>query len=147
MNAASIAADCRQARSARAGVHAAARSGRQRLAFRTERGATVACGLWSGVSHPGVHALPRSALSCGARPHCGTGMMDQGKLPPAVVFLGRHAAIGFGLATLLVAALFWADPGGVAQILRRAPEHPWPTLLLWFFCGLTLGGVQMGIAV
>lgn len=73
--------------------------------------------------------------------------MHPGKLPPAVGFLGRHAAIGFGLATLLVAALFWADPGGIAQLLRRAPEHPWPTLLLWFFSGLTLGAVQIGIAV
>jgi hypothetical protein len=74
-------------------------------------------------------------------------IMHPPKLPPAVGFLCRHAAIGFGLATLLVVVLLWADPGGVAQVLQRAPEHPWPTLLLWFFCGLTLGGVQMGIAV
>lgn len=73
--------------------------------------------------------------------------MPPARLPPAVAFLIRHAVIGFGLATLLVAALHWADPGGVGGVLRRAPTHPWPTLLLWFFCGLTLGGVQMGIAV
>lgn len=73
--------------------------------------------------------------------------MHPPKLPSAIGFIVRHAAIGFGLATLFVAALFWADPGGVAQVLRRAPEHPWPTLLLWFFCGLTLGAVQIGIAV
>jgi hypothetical protein len=69
------------------------------------------------------------------------------QLPKAVGFLVRHAAIGFGLSTLLMAALFWADPGGVAGVLRRAPGHPWPALLLWFFCGLTLGAVQIGIAV
>jgi hypothetical protein len=68
-------------------------------------------------------------------------------LPRAVLFMLRHAAIGFGLATLLILALFWADPGGIAEVLRRAPGHPWPTLLLWFFCGLTLGSVQIGIAV
>ena len=73
--------------------------------------------------------------------------MPPPKLPPAVDFLLCHAAIGFGLAALLVMALFWADPGGIAQVLQRAPGHPWPTLLLWFFCGLTLGGVQIGIAV
>jgi fatty acid desaturase len=73
--------------------------------------------------------------------------MPAPKLPVAVAFLLRHAAIGFGLATLLILALFWANPGGVAEVLRRAPGHPWPTLLLWFFCGLTLGAVQIGIAV
>jgi hypothetical protein len=73
--------------------------------------------------------------------------MPAPKLPVAVGFLLRHAAIGFGLATLLILALFWANPGGVADVLRRAQGHPWPALLLWFFCGLTLGGVQIGVAV
>ena len=73
--------------------------------------------------------------------------MRSSPLPPAFAFLCRHAAIGFGLATLLVAALFWADPGGIGSLLRRAQGQPWPTLLLWFFCGLTLGAVQIGIAV
>ena len=58
-----------------------------------------------------------------------------------------HIAIGYGLASLLVAALFWADPGGVGTVLRRAPGHPWPAVLLWFFCGLTLSGVQLAVAV
>ncbi|MCB4823358.1 hypothetical protein [Roseicella aerolata] len=73
--------------------------------------------------------------------------MPAPKLPVAVAFLLRHAAIGFGLAALLILALFWANPGGVAEVLRRAPGHPWPALLLWFFCGLTLGAVQIGVAV
>ena len=74
--------------------------------------------------------------------------MQPPKLPPAVDFMIRHAAIGFGLATLLVHRPVLGRPGrGVAQVLWRAPGHPWPTLLLWFFCGLTLGGVQIGIAV
>ncbi|MDO9709515.1 hypothetical protein [Paracraurococcus lichenis] len=68
-------------------------------------------------------------------------------LPKAVAFLMRHAAIGFGLATLLMLALFRANPGGVADVLRHAPGHPWPALLLWFFCGLTLGAVQIAVAV
>src|SRR3954452_4105998 len=80
-------------------------------------------------------------------PFAGPRPMHPPKLPPAVEFMIRHAAIGFGLATLLVLALFWADPGGIAQVLQRAPGHPWPTVMLWFFCGLTLGAVQIGIAV
>ena len=44
-------------------------------------------------------------------------------------------------------ALVWGDPGGVGTVLRRAPGHPGPMLLLWFFLGLTLGGVQSAVAV
>jgi hypothetical protein len=35
----------------------------------------------------------------------------------------------------------------VGTVLRRAPGHPGPLLLLWFFLGLTLGGVQSAAAV
>ena len=69
------------------------------------------------------------------------------RIPVAVRFFLTHAAVGFGLATLFTAALAWSDPGGVGTILRRAPGHPGPLLLLWFFCGLTLGGVQSAAAV
>ncbi len=65
----------------------------------------------------------------------------------AIRFLLVHIAVGYVLASLLVLALFWADPGGVGHLLRREPSHPWPALLLWFFCGLTLSGVQMALAV
>jgi hypothetical protein len=69
------------------------------------------------------------------------------RMPVAVRFFLIHGVVGFGLATLLMAALLWADPGGVGTVLRRASGHPWPVVLLWFFCGLTLGGVQTGAAV
>jgi hypothetical protein len=69
------------------------------------------------------------------------------RLPVAVRFLIGHALVGFGLGSLLTAALLWADPGGAGTILRRAPGHPGPLLLLWFFLSLTLGGVQSGVAV
>ena len=68
-------------------------------------------------------------------------------LPPAIGFFCRHAAIGFGLATLLIAVLLRTDPGGLGELLLRSAGYPWPILLLWFFCGLTLGAVQIGIAV
>jgi hypothetical protein len=74
------------------------------------------------------------------------------RMPVAVRFFTVHALVGFalvgfGLATLLTAALLWADPGGARMILLRAPGHPGPLLLLWFFLGLTLGGEQTAAAV
>lgn len=69
------------------------------------------------------------------------------RLPVPVRFFLGHALVGFGLGTLLTAALLWADPGGAGRILRTAPGHPGPLLLLWFFLSLTLGGVQTGVAV
>lgn len=69
------------------------------------------------------------------------------RLPVAVRFLVGHALVGFGLGALLTGALLWADPGGAGTILSRAPGHPGPVLLLWFFLSLTLGAVQSGAAV
>ena len=68
-------------------------------------------------------------------------------MPLPVRLLILHAAVGFTIATAFVLALLWFDPGGVATVLRRAVAHPWPLLLLWFFCGLTFGAVQAAIAV
>lgn len=67
-------------------------------------------------------------------------------LPPLVRFLILHGLVGFGLSTLLIAAILWADPGGLGSLMLRASGHPWPLLLLWFFSGLTLGGVQIAVA-
>ena len=69
------------------------------------------------------------------------------RVPVAVRFFLLHGLVGFGLGTLLTAALLWADPGGVGTVLGQAAGHPGPLLLLWFFLGLTLGGVQTGAAV
>ena len=65
----------------------------------------------------------------------------------ALRFALKHVAIGFGLSSLLVGALFWADPGGVGSLMRREASHPWPALLLWLFCGLSLSGVQLAVAI
>jgi hypothetical protein len=69
------------------------------------------------------------------------------RIPVAVRFFLLHALVGLGLGTLLTGALLWGDPGGIGTLLRNAAGHPGPLLLLWVFCGLTLGGVQTGIAV
>lgn len=68
-------------------------------------------------------------------------------LPVAVRFFVAHWATGFLLGSILVGGLLYFDPGGISTLLRRAGGHPWPTILLWFFCGLTFGGVHCGSAV
>jgi hypothetical protein len=73
--------------------------------------------------------------------------MRRPRLPRMVRFLLAHAAVGFGLSTLGTVAIVYGDPAGLGTLLVRAPGHPGPLLLLWFFLGLTLGGVQMAVAV
>ncbi len=69
------------------------------------------------------------------------------RLPVAVRFMLLHGAIGFGIAAVFVALLMGTDMGGLGTLLRAADSHPFPALLLWFFCGLTFGSVQIGAAV
>ncbi len=68
-------------------------------------------------------------------------------MPPFLLFLVRHALIGFGIAALFVGGVVWADPSGVGTLMLSSREHPLPLLLLWFFSGLTFGGVQMAAAI
>jgi len=69
------------------------------------------------------------------------------RLPVLVRFMMAHAALGFTLAAAFVVGLHVIDPGGFGTLLRQAGGHPWPSLLLWYFSGLTFGSVQMGAAV
>jgi hypothetical protein len=62
-------------------------------------------------------------------------------------FMALHAAIGFGIAGLFMAALLLADPGGVGSLLLRPSSGVLPLALLWLFSGLTFGSVQIGAAV
>jgi hypothetical protein len=67
-------------------------------------------------------------------------------IPPAVRFMVVHGVVGFGLATAFVAAVLWSDPGGAGSLILRVGG--WPVvLMLWYFCGLTFGGVQIAAAV
>lgn len=72
--------------------------------------------------------------------------MSLRRFPVAVRFLILHGLVGFGLSALFVAAVLWADPGGVGQVILRHGGIP-VIVLLWFFSGLTLGSVQIGTAV
>ena len=72
--------------------------------------------------------------------------MSLRRIPVAVRFLILHGLVGFGLSALFVAAVLWADPGGVGQVILKHGGIP-VIALLWFFSGLTLGSVQIGTAV
>ena len=67
-------------------------------------------------------------------------------LPALVRFLVTHAAVGFGLAAIFVVGFLLADPHGAGTVLLGAAGHWWPAVALWFFTGLTFGGVQIGAA-
>ncbi len=64
-----------------------------------------------------------------------------------LMFLLRHAMIGFALSALFVGAVLWSNAFGLGHLLLAAAGHPLPLLLLWFFTGLTMGSIQMGVAV
>ena len=66
---------------------------------------------------------------------------------PRLSFYLGHIGIGMALSALLMAAILRFDPLGLGHLLLRAPEHPLPLLLLWFFCALTCASVQLGVAI
>ncbi|WP_431283459.1 hypothetical protein ACQW02_01235 [Humitalea sp. 24SJ18S-53] len=69
------------------------------------------------------------------------------RLPQLVRFMALNGVLGFGIAALFVAGLLAANPGDARNLLLAAAGHWWPAAVLWFFLGLTFGGVQMGVAV
>ncbi|MBR0679298.1 hypothetical protein GXW74_02270 [Roseomonas eburnea] len=72
--------------------------------------------------------------------------MSLRRIPPAVRFMIMHGLVGFGLSAAFVAAVLWADPGGVGSLILRVGGAP-VVAMLWFFTGLTFGSVQIGTAV
>ena len=45
--------------------------------------------------------------------------MSLHRIPVAVRFMIMHGLIGFGLSALFVAAVLWADPGGVGSLILK----------------------------
>ena len=72
--------------------------------------------------------------------------MSLHRIPVAVRFMIMHGLIGFGLSALFVAAVLWADPGGVGSLILKHGGLP-VVAMLWFFSGLTFGSVQIGAAI
>jgi hypothetical protein len=72
--------------------------------------------------------------------------MTPRRIPVAVRFMIIHGLVGFGLSAIFVAAVLWADPGGVGRLILKHGGLP-VIALLWFFSGLTFGSVQIGTAV
>lgn len=68
-------------------------------------------------------------------------------MPHLVRLMLLHGALGFGISAVFVALLLSTDTNGLATLMRSAESHPLPALLLWFFCGLTFGSVQIGTAI
>jgi hypothetical protein len=72
--------------------------------------------------------------------------MSLRRIPPAVRFMVLHGLVGFGLSAIFVAAVLWADPGGVGSLILKHGGLP-VIAMLWFFSGLTFGSVQIGTAI
>jgi hypothetical protein len=69
------------------------------------------------------------------------------RMPQLIRLMLLHGALGFGISAVFVALLVSTDTNGLAALLHGAESYPLPTLLLWFFCGLTFGSVQIGTAL
>lgn len=68
-------------------------------------------------------------------------------MPKLVVFLMRHAAVGFLLAALFVGLLLLNDVGSIATMAARDGAGVLAIGVLTFFVGLTFSSAQMGFAV
>ena len=68
-------------------------------------------------------------------------------MPKLVVFLMRHAAVGFLLAALFVGLLLLNDVGSLATMAARDGAGVLAIGVLTFFVGLTFSSAQMGFAV
>ena len=68
-------------------------------------------------------------------------------MPRLVVFLARHAAIGFAVAAVFVGALVAFDIHGLGSLLQSSADGPLALGILAFAMGLTFASAQMGFAV
>ena len=62
-------------------------------------------------------------------------------------FLLRHAAIGFGVAFLVVGLILWTDLAGLRTLILGSEVGLLALGILTFFMGLTFGSAQMGFAI
>lgn len=68
-------------------------------------------------------------------------------MPAHVLFLARHALIGFALAVCFVGAMAWFDIAGLRTLASKSDSTLVAFPVLTFFLGLTFASVQMGAAI
>ena len=68
-------------------------------------------------------------------------------MPALVRLYIRHTAIGFAIAAVFVALLFWFDIGGLWHLVTHTEGGWLAAALLVIFNGIVFSGTQFGIAV
>ncbi|MFG1395594.1 hypothetical protein [Roseixanthobacter pseudopolyaromaticivorans] len=68
-------------------------------------------------------------------------------MPKLVIFLAKHAALGFAIAVGFVGGLVALDLGHLRTLLAGSGEAWLPAFVLTFAMGLTFSSVKMGVAV
>jgi hypothetical protein len=68
-------------------------------------------------------------------------------MPKLVIFLAKHAALGFAIAAAFVGGLVALDIGHLRTLLAGSDDAWLPASVLTFAMGLTFSSVQMGVAV
>lgn len=68
-------------------------------------------------------------------------------MPELVRFYIRHTLIGFALAAVFVALLFWFDVAGLWRLVSNSDVGLLAAFLLFMFNGIVFSGAQFGIAI
>jgi len=68
-------------------------------------------------------------------------------MPAHVLFLARHALIGFALGAAFVGVMAWFDIAGLRTLAAKSESTLVAFPVLTFFLGLTFASVQMGAAI
>jgi len=68
-------------------------------------------------------------------------------MPKLVRMYIRHTLIGFAIAAVFVAGLFWANVGNLWHLVSTSDVGVLATVLLVVFNGVVFSGVQFGIAI
>jgi membrane glycosyltransferase len=68
-------------------------------------------------------------------------------MPTLVLFLARHALVGFALAVVFVGALLAFDVARLGTLVWGSPSGLFAVAALTFAVGLTFASAQMGFAI
>jgi len=68
-------------------------------------------------------------------------------MPSLIRLYIRHTLIGFGVAAVFVALLFWFNVANLWHLVTHSDVGLLATFLLFMFNGIVFSGVQFGIAI